>query len=119
MSEDVGRGRDAGRNTHGQASSLPHENWQASSLPYEVGMSAILGKTASQLLAGLAAREWSAVELTTAFLQQIATHDDAIKAFLKVDRKGALRQAEIIDLKRREGQPLGRLAGLPVALKDL
>ena len=43
----------------------------------------------------------------------------AIKAFLHVDRAEALRQAEAVEQKRRQGQPLGRLAGLPVALKDV
>ena len=82
-------------------------------------MSAIVRKTASQLLAALAAGESSAVDVATAFLDQIAAHDDSIRAFLKVDRGAALEQAEAVDRRRREGQPLGRLAGLPVALKDL
>ena len=80
---------------------------------------AILGKTAPQLLAGLAAGEWSAVEVTTAFLDQIQAHDGTIRAFLNVHAEAALRQAEAVDRKRSEGQPLGILAGLPVALKDL
>jgi aspartyl-tRNA(Asn)/glutamyl-tRNA(Gln) amidotransferase subunit A len=36
-----------------------------------------------------------------------------------VDREGALRQAADVDTKRRDRQPLGPLAGLPVAVKDL
>src|SRR5580658_5396553 len=79
----------------------------------------IVGKTAPQLLAVQAAGESSAAAVATAFLDQISAHDDSIKAFLKVDRAGALQQAEAVDRKRRERQPLGRLAGLPIALKDL
>lgn len=81
--------------------------------------SAIIGADASQLLSGMEAGRWSAVEVATAFLDQIKAHDDTIRAFLHVDAEGALRQAEAVDRKRRQRQPLGRLAGLPFALKDL
>ncbi len=77
--------------------------------------SAIIGATASQLLSGMDAGDWTAVDVATAFLDQIQTHDDRIKAFLHVDRAEALRQAEAVDQKRRQRQPLGRLAGLPIA----
>jgi len=38
---------------------------------------------------------------------------------LRVDPPAALARAEAIDRRRKAGQPLGRLAGLPVAIKDL
>jgi aspartyl-tRNA(Asn)/glutamyl-tRNA(Gln) amidotransferase subunit A len=81
--------------------------------------SAIIGATAPQLLSGMESGDWTAVDVTTAFLGQIQDHDDRIKAFLHVDRADVIRQAEAIDQKRREGQSLGRLAGLPIALKDV
>jgi aspartyl-tRNA(Asn)/glutamyl-tRNA(Gln) amidotransferase subunit A len=81
--------------------------------------SAITSTTASQLLSGMAAGDWTAVDVATAFLDQIQAHDEQIKAFLRVDRADALRQAEAVDRKHRERQPLGRLAGIPIALKDL
>ena len=81
--------------------------------------SAIPEATASQLLSKQEAGEWTAVEIATAFLDRIKEHDERIKAFLHVDRAAALRQAESVDQKRKKGQPLGRLAGLPVALKDV
>src|SRR5215470_12199513 len=40
-------------------------------------------------------------------------------AFLHVDEAGVLEQARAIDQKRQRGEPLGVLAGLPVALKDV
>jgi len=52
-------------------------------------------------------------------LDRIAAHDKRVGAFLQVDPDAALEQAEAIDSRRRSGEPLGRLAGLPVAVKDL
>ena len=54
-----------------------------------------------------------------AFLDQIAKHDGAVKAFLRVDPPAVLARAEDIDRRRAAGSPMGRLAGLPVAVKDL
>lgn len=61
----------------------------------------------------------SSREITAAFLDRIQRHDARIKAFLHVDAHAALQQAEQIDAKRKAGAPLGPLAGLPVALKDV
>src|SRR5438876_1221658 len=45
--------------------------------------------------------------------------DAKVRAFLHVDEASALEQARRVDGKRRSGQPLGALAGLPVAVKDV
>ena len=73
----------------------------------------------TELIDRLISREISSVELTTACLDAITRHDDRIHAFLHVDREGALSQAEAVDRKRSAGAPLGLLAGIPVAVKDL
>jgi aspartyl-tRNA(Asn)/glutamyl-tRNA(Gln) amidotransferase subunit A len=67
----------------------------------------------------LARGELRSVELTTACLAAIDEYDGAVGAFLAVNRDAALARAEAIDRKRRAGQPVGRLAGLPVAIKDV
>src|SRR6202790_3502819 len=79
----------------------------------------IVDASASQLLSAMASGKLSAVDATRAFLDQIETHDGKIGAFLHVDREGALHQAALVDEKRRMGQPAGKLAGLPVAIKDV
>jgi aspartyl-tRNA(Asn)/glutamyl-tRNA(Gln) amidotransferase subunit A len=61
----------------------------------------------------------NAVELTQACLDQIARHDAHVQAFLDVARSAALEQAESVDRRRQAGQPLGPLAGIPVAIKDV
>ncbi len=75
--------------------------------------------SATELLAQLNAGDLSSVELTQAYLDQIKSHDGEVKAFLRVDQSAALERAADIDKRRREKKPLGRLAGLPVAIKDL
>jgi aspartyl-tRNA(Asn)/glutamyl-tRNA(Gln) amidotransferase subunit A len=79
----------------------------------------IVDASASQLLSAMASGKSSAVDVARAFLDRIETHDSKIGAFLHVDRDGALKQAALLDEKRRTGQPLGKLAGLPVAIKDV
>jgi len=75
--------------------------------------------TASELLRQLESGESTSVALTEAFLKRIADHDDSVKAFLRVDPQAALARAAEIDQRRIEGKPVGRLGGLPVAVKDL
>ena len=75
--------------------------------------------TAVELLAKLASREVTAVAATQAYLDRINQHDGAVGAFLRVEADRALAQAESVDRRRAAGQPLGLLAGVPVAVKDL
>ncbi len=76
-------------------------------------------RTATELLDLLARGEVTSEALTTAFLQAIRSRDSLVKAFLHVDEPGALEQARAIDARRKRGESLGPLAGVPVALKDL
>jgi aspartyl-tRNA(Asn)/glutamyl-tRNA(Gln) amidotransferase subunit A len=76
-------------------------------------------RTASELANLLARGEVSSVEVTQAFVDRIAAHDAKIGAFLRVDAERALAQATAIDAKRSKGAPLGPLAGVPVAVKDV
>jgi aspartyl-tRNA(Asn)/glutamyl-tRNA(Gln) amidotransferase subunit A len=75
--------------------------------------------TATELLHLLDRGEATSVEIAGAMLNQIEQHDRAIRAFLRIDRDAALARAAEIDAKRRRGEPLGRLRGLPVAIKDV
>lgn len=61
----------------------------------------------------LRAKEIGAVELTTAFLDR----EDALNAYLAVDRAAALAQAESAQRLLDSGEG-GPLAGVPVAVKD-
>ncbi|MFL6077333.1 MAG: Asp-tRNA(Asn)/Glu-tRNA(Gln) amidotransferase subunit GatA [Mycobacteriales bacterium] len=67
----------------------------------------------------IAAGEVSAVEVTEAHLDRIAATDRSVHAFLHVDHDGARAAARAVDERRAAGQPLGPLAGVPLALKDV
>jgi len=75
--------------------------------------------SACDLLGLLAAGDVSSVELTQAFLDAIASQDERIGAFLRVDAEGALARAAEVDRRRQAGEILGPLAGMPVAMKDV
>jgi aspartyl-tRNA(Asn)/glutamyl-tRNA(Gln) amidotransferase subunit A len=79
----------------------------------------LIDLTATELLARLNSGAVTSVEVTKAFLDQIQRRDPKVGAFLRVDAEAALARAADVDARRRQGQPLGRLAGLPVAVKDV
>ncbi|MBX9677188.1 MAG: Asp-tRNA(Asn)/Glu-tRNA(Gln) amidotransferase subunit GatA [Gemmataceae bacterium] len=61
----------------------------------------------------------NAESIARAFLDAVRRHDGQVKAFLHLDEDEVLRQAKAIDAKRAAKQPLGPLAGIPVAIKDV
>ena len=75
--------------------------------------------TATEQRALLLSGQVTATELAQAHLDRIEQVDGQIGAYLTVDRDGALAQAADVDQRRRSGQPVGSLAGLPVSLKDI
>ena len=75
--------------------------------------------TAAATAAAIASGETSAAEVTDAHLERIREVDGAVHAFLHVDEDGARDTARRVDAQRAAGEPLGPLAGVPLALKDL
>lgn len=75
--------------------------------------------TFSELLGLMQKREVTCVEVAESYLKAIRERDSSVNAFLYVDEEGAIRQAKAIDAKRESGQPVGLLAGIPVATKDV
>jgi aspartyl-tRNA(Asn)/glutamyl-tRNA(Gln) amidotransferase subunit A len=62
--------------------------------------------------------EVSARELTDQHLARIEAVDPQVRAFLEVTAERARADADRIDAARAAGEPLGPLAGIPVAIKD-
>ncbi len=57
-----------------------------------------------------------ATDIAAAFLASVTARDGVVKAFLRADEAGILAQAAAIDARRKAGRPLGKLAGVPVAV---
>ena len=74
--------------------------------------------SASQIATGVAAGDFSATEIAQASLDAIETREPTVQAFLEVSADLALEAAAATDAKRAAGEPLGPLAGVPVAFKD-
>ena len=73
---------------------------------------------ASALVSLLRRGEVSSRQLTQACLDACQSLDSKIGAFLHLDAEAVLTAADAIDARRARGEPLGLLAGLPVAIKD-
>ena len=75
-------------------------------------------QTATKLHEAFASGKLTALEITTHFLNRIESYNDELGAFLTVYKERALEQAQALDEKKANGQPFGRLAGVPIAVKD-
>lgn len=76
--------------------------------------SALTDLSLTEMKAGLAARQFSAVELTKAHLEAMAAHRH-LNAFIVETPELALAQAKAVDAGTRSGP----LAGIPLGIKDL
>ena len=73
------------------------------------------GRTATDLAAGIRAREFSAREVMESHLERIAAVNPRVNAIVTLDPELALRLADEAD----RSEPRGVLHGLPIAVKDL
>ena len=74
---------------------------------------------AHEIARRVAAGEISARAVTEALLARIAARNPALNAFTDVTAERAMREADAVDAKRRRGESLGPLAGVPYAVKNL
>jgi aspartyl-tRNA(Asn)/glutamyl-tRNA(Gln) amidotransferase subunit A len=79
----------------------------------------LVRSSAAELAGLVAAGEVSSVEVTRAHLDRVEAVEPRLHAFLHVDADGALRAAADVDARRAAGEPLGPLAGVPIAVKDV
>jgi len=75
--------------------------------------------TIEKVKEGLIKKEFSALELTRAYLEKIEKEDKKIGAFLTVCEDLAIKQAKEIDEMILSGKKLPILAGVPCAIKDI
>ncbi len=75
-------------------------------------------KSLSELAAGIAAGDFTSVELTRALLERVAEHGEKLNAFVTVTADRALAAAEAADAVRAAGEG-GALNGVPIVHKDI
>lgn len=78
----------------------------------------LLKMKAHELSAGLEAKHISSEEITKAYINQISQVDDRVGAYITCTSDEALKKAKEVDDKRVKGEKLGKLAGIPIAIKD-
>jgi aspartyl-tRNA(Asn)/glutamyl-tRNA(Gln) amidotransferase subunit A len=75
--------------------------------------------TATALLAEMNAGAVTAEEVARAYLDRADRLDGRLNAFLHRDPDRVLERARAVDAERARGEPVGALAGVPVAIKDV
>ena len=68
---------------------------------------------------GVAQGTFSAVEVAEAFNANVAAAQAALNAFIVATPDRAVEAARAVDADRAAGKPLGKLAGVPIGMKDL
>jgi 1-carboxybiuret hydrolase len=75
--------------------------------------------TANEIAKAVVAGETTALAVTKAALARISARDKVLNSFTAVAAERALAKARAIDAARAGGKPIGRLAGVPFAVKNL
>ena len=82
-------------------------------------MSELYFQSIAEHAAGLAAKKYSAVDLTKAVIARTKAVEGRVQAFNSFDEADALAQAAESDARRAAGQARGALDGIPIGLKDV
>ena len=56
--------------------------------------------------------------VTSAFLEQTKKHNTELNAYITIN-ENAIEQAHELDKRHKAGEKLGKLGGIPIAVKDL
>lgn len=78
----------------------------------------LLDMTALELAAAIKEGKTTAVDAVQEVFARIEEKEDIYNCYVTVDKEGALAQAEDVQRRIEAGELTGRLAGVPVAVKD-
>ena len=81
-------------------------------------MKPICEMTASEMKEAYQKKELTVPEVAKAFLENIKEKDEKIKAYITVCEEEAMKKAEEVQTKLDNGEEVGILAGIPIAIKD-
>lgn len=81
-------------------------------------MSKLYELTAQEIVQKLHADEVSAEECVQSVFERIHDFEEKINAYVTLVEEEALKKAKEIDAKISEGKKVGKLAGVPIAVKD-
>ncbi|ERK29475.1 Asp-tRNA(Asn)/Glu-tRNA(Gln) amidotransferase subunit GatA [Clostridium intestinale] len=73
---------------------------------------------ANEIRESIIARRFTAVDVVTALFDRIKEVEPKVQAYITLCEEKALERAKEIDKKIAAGEPVGRLAGVPIAIKD-
>ncbi|MFH1327498.1 MAG: amidase family protein, partial [Candidatus Bathyarchaeota archaeon] len=74
--------------------------------------------TAHEINSKILSQEFTAVEAITSVYDRIEHVEERVNALVTLTKEKALKKANQIDLKIKNGEKVGRLAGVAVAVKD-
>ena len=75
--------------------------------------------TIGAVTGAVAAKKVSAREIAADYFKRIAARNGELNAYLTLCEERAYRQADRVDALLAAGKPLGPLAGVPIAVKDV
>ena len=78
----------------------------------------LYNETVHDLHEKLTKKEISSVELTEKVFDRIDKVEDSVKAYITLDKEGALKKAREVDQKIAAGEAIKPLTGIPGAIKD-
>lgn len=81
-------------------------------------MKKIYELTAFEIKEKILNRELTSEEVVRAIFDRIEETDDEIGSFVSLRKEKAIEEAKIVDSKIKNGEEVGALAGIPVAIKD-
>lgn len=74
--------------------------------------------TVEEIRDGIKNKKLKSEEVVKAYFNKIKERDENINSYLTLCEEEAIKEAKIIDEKIAKGETLGKLAGVPIAIKD-
>ena len=74
--------------------------------------------TVHELIEKLEKNEITSEEIVRSYFDRINEKEEKVKAYVSLLEEDAIKQAKQIDERRKNGEKLGKFAGIPIAIKD-